>query len=48
METETISSRNIVDQLVKETFGEGICPEKIKGAVEDQPSKGDFVYGWDC
>ena len=36
METETISSRNIVDQLFQKRFGSDICGKAIP-AVSEQP-----------
>ena len=52
METETISSRNVVDLMLDEAFGTGICgPPK---SVEEDLGRTDagnldkFVYGWDC
>ena len=53
METETISSRNVVDLLLKEQFDSGICG--LRGQGLDKAENGtltaddkDFVYGWDC
>ncbi|KAF8603876.1 FAD/NAD(P)-binding domain-containing protein [Ceratobasidium sp. AG-I] len=44
METETISSRNVVDLLSTEIFGSGLCgPAGAKGPVTDS-----YVVGWDC
>ncbi|KAF7306595.1 Prenylcysteine lyase [Mycena indigotica] len=43
METETISSRNIVDQLLAEHFNASIC-----GATDVIKDADDYVYGWDC
>lgn len=52
METETISSRNVVDLMLDEAFNTGICgPAK---SVEDDLGRpnvdnlDEFVYGWDC
>ncbi|KAJ7356980.1 Prenylcysteine lyase-domain-containing protein [Mycena albidolilacea] len=47
METETLASRNVVDILLKETFGgSGICgPE---GTPLNDTAKEDYVFGWDC
>ncbi|KAG8873326.1 hypothetical protein FRB97_006832 [Tulasnella sp. 331] len=52
METEVLSARNVVDNLLVEAFGKGICPPAAKNA---QPKlgksvavDGDKVYGWDC
>jgi len=47
METETIASRNVVDLLLNEAFGTGICPSKeLEGNASEVPA--DFVLGWDC
>ncbi|CAE7134529.1 unnamed protein product [Rhizoctonia solani] len=44
METETISSRNVVDLLSTELWGSGLCgPKGVKGPVTDS-----YVIGWDC
>ncbi|CUA74616.1 hypothetical protein RSOLAG22IIIB_05623 [Rhizoctonia solani] len=44
METETISSRNVVDLLSTELLGSGLCgPKGPKGPVTDT-----YVVGWDC
>jgi prenylcysteine oxidase/farnesylcysteine lyase len=55
METETVSSRNIVELLLNEEFDSSICgqhvepealdPSKILLPVEDDK---DFVLGFDC
>nr|GAT47321.1 prenylcysteine lyase [Mycena chlorophos] len=47
METETISSRNIVDLLLEEHFNTSICgkPELSDTVQKDSD---DYVYGWDC
>ncbi|KAL4250177.1 prenylcysteine oxidase family protein [Abortiporus biennis] len=48
METETISSRNVVDLLLEELFDSGIC-KKATNATEVPERRGEeFVYGWDC
>jgi prenylcysteine oxidase/farnesylcysteine lyase len=49
METETIASRNVVDLLLNEEFGSGICGNRI-GATElmTRKEEKDFVLGWDC
>ena len=49
METETIASRNVVDLLLTETFGTGICgsASPVEGEQQAQESP-DFVLGWDC
>ncbi|KAI6136960.1 Prenylcysteine lyase-domain-containing protein [Pisolithus sp. B1] len=54
METETIASRNVVDLLLHEEFGSGICGSQLSGpetgegdASRDEGSE-DFVLGWDC
>ncbi|QRW17280.1 prenylcysteine lyase [Rhizoctonia solani] len=44
METEIISSRNVVDLLSTELIGSGLCgPEGPKGPATDS-----YVLGWDC
>ncbi|CAE6509823.1 unnamed protein product [Rhizoctonia solani] len=44
METETISSRNVVDMLSTELLGSGLCgPKGPKGPVTST-----YVVGWDC
>ncbi|KAG8220136.1 Prenylcysteine lyase-domain-containing protein [Butyriboletus roseoflavus] len=53
METETIASRNVVDLLLHEEFGSGICGSLISGAgVRENATRAsessDFVLGWDC
>jgi len=52
METETIASRNVVDQLLREQFNSSICgystsdPDVLYNDTQSHPN--DFVYGWDC
>ena len=54
METETIASRNVVDLLLHEEFGSGLCGSQISGPETDQgngthsTTSEDFVLGWDC
>jgi prenylcysteine oxidase / farnesylcysteine lyase len=49
METETISSRNVVDLLLNEEFGTGICGARINGSTSEKAGEDeDFVLGWDC
>lgn len=58
METETVSARNVVDLLLHDEFGKGICPPSHADEVEDGGVTGgetvtreendDFVYGFDC
>jgi prenylcysteine oxidase / farnesylcysteine lyase len=55
METETISARNVVDLLLNEEFGTGICGPRIasqaqnlRDAYNDYQQSETFVYGWDC
>ncbi|KAF9229709.1 FAD/NAD(P)-binding domain-containing protein [Gyrodon lividus] len=54
METETIASRNVVDLLLHEEFGSGICGSLISGSetVEENKTRAtensEFVLGWDC
>lgn len=45
METETVASRGVVDLLLKEKFGQGICPT---GVNSNPPAGSDFIWGWDC
>ncbi|EGO02796.1 hypothetical protein SERLA73DRAFT_165743 [Serpula lacrymans var. lacrymans S7.3] len=55
METETIASRNVVDLLLHEEFGSGICgsllssvgSEEAYGAGDEKGGE-EFVLGWDC
>ena len=46
METETVSSRNIVDLLLREKFNSSICPLDEEKMVNG--TRAGFVYGWDC
>lgn len=55
METETIASRNVVDLLLHEEFGSGICGALVSGTetgVHENATRvsesSDFVLGWDC
>ncbi|KAH7910709.1 FAD/NAD(P)-binding domain-containing protein [Hygrophoropsis aurantiaca] len=53
METETIASRNVVDLLLHEEFGSGICGALLSGPnsseeLKTDPKSDDFVLGWDC
>ncbi|KAG2160140.1 FAD/NAD(P)-binding domain-containing protein [Suillus bovinus] len=50
METETIASRNVVDLLLHEVFGIGICGAQISGTenTTQTATPVDFVLGWDC
>lgn len=50
METETISSRNVVDALLTESFGTGICKatSTVEGEEQIREESADFVLGWDC
>ena len=52
METETISSRNVVDLMLDEAFGTGICgpPKSVEENLgrTDSGNLDKFVYGWDC
>lgn len=55
METETIASRNVVDLLLHEEFGSGICGPLISGtdtSARENATRlsesSDFVLGWDC
>ena len=46
METETISSRNIVELLLQENYNASIC-KPVANATNTE-EKEDFVYGFDC
>jgi prenylcysteine oxidase/farnesylcysteine lyase len=58
METETIASRNVVDLLLNEEFGSGICGSRISAsekkhsflreAIFNSKMEENFVVGWDC
>lgn len=55
METETISSRNLVDLLLNDEFGSSICGQTISASSEENQTTEtsslgvkDFVFGWDC
>jgi prenylcysteine oxidase / farnesylcysteine lyase len=58
MEKETISSRNIVDLLLREEFNSGICgPSPMLPVDPNFPSQyilkseaanQSFILGWDC
>ncbi|KIJ68794.1 hypothetical protein HYDPIDRAFT_107052 [Hydnomerulius pinastri MD-312] len=53
METETIASRNVVDLLLHEEFGSGICGSLLSGSETGENKtrvvdSSDFVLGWDC
>ncbi|KAG2753348.1 FAD/NAD(P)-binding domain-containing protein [Suillus brevipes Sb2] len=50
METETIASRNVVDLLLHEEFGTGICGALLSGTenATQTATPADFVLGWDC
>jgi len=50
METETIASRNVVDLLLHEEFGTGICGSLLSGSENATRTtvSNDFVLGWDC
>ncbi|KAJ7071486.1 Prenylcysteine lyase-domain-containing protein [Mycena amicta] len=46
METQTISSRNIVDMILEEHFdGASICGKRQGNTTKDAD---DYIYGWDC
>jgi len=46
METETVSSRNIVDLMLKNEFNlAGICPQNPPNSLAGTEG---FVLGWDC
>ncbi|KAI9057361.1 hypothetical protein FKP32DRAFT_1746212 [Trametes sanguinea] len=49
METETIAARNVVDLLLKEQYGAGLCKSSPSANMtEETIVDEDFVYGWDC
>ncbi|KAF6766488.1 Prenylcysteine lyase-domain-containing protein [Ephemerocybe angulata] len=58
METETISSRNVVDLFLNEHFQTGICGSNIAASPEAPndttpaskavPEDDSLIYGWDC
>ncbi|KAF8203830.1 Prenylcysteine lyase-domain-containing protein [Pholiota molesta] len=56
METETISSRNIVELMLNDEFSSSICGRTISESDENdasqQPTSAkdaqEFVFGWDC
>ena len=59
METQTLSSRNVVDLLLQDEFNSGICRESMPPSSEEDLQKvlltsnfskptEDFVYGFDC
>ena len=50
METETVAARNVVDLLLQDEFGKGICPPRAANQEEAdaEPVNESFVYGWDC
>ncbi|KAI0063132.1 FAD/NAD-P-binding domain-containing protein [Artomyces pyxidatus] len=48
METETVSSRYIVDWLLREEFDSSICPPSAQNVSDARTADEDFVYGWDC
>jgi len=60
METETVSSRNVVDLMLNDEFSASICGRSIAAAESEgdqsvknlptvsEDSAKDFVFGWDC
>jgi prenylcysteine oxidase / farnesylcysteine lyase len=48
METETISSRNIVDLLLNDQFKTSLCGPRLSGGISPAAESDDLVYGWDC
>ncbi|KAJ7225895.1 Prenylcysteine lyase-domain-containing protein, partial [Mycena pura] len=53
METETLSSRNIVDILLEESFQSGICggpavADASAAVIIAAKDSEHYVYGWDC
>jgi prenylcysteine oxidase / farnesylcysteine lyase len=45
METETVASRGVVDLMLRDLVGDGICPSGISAPP---PEGVEFVWGWDC
>lgn len=59
METETVSSRNVVDLMLNDEFGASICGRSIAATEHEEQSAEkvlsvsqdaaeDYAYGWDC
>ncbi|RPD56544.1 FAD/NAD(P)-binding domain-containing protein [Lentinus tigrinus ALCF2SS1-7] len=49
METETLAARNVVDLLMQEQYGAGLCkPHVVEDGEAARELDDDFVYGWDC
>ncbi|KAG0699722.1 FAD/NAD(P)-binding domain-containing protein [Suillus ampliporus] len=50
METETLAARNVVDLLLHEEFGTGICGSLLSESENATQTAvpTDFVLGWDC
>ena len=49
METQTLASRNVVDLLLNDEFGTGICGPRLPDVEAKKGEKlEDFVLGWDC
>lgn len=48
METETIASLNVVDLLLHDRYGRGVCGYKTAEDYLSEAKSADFVYGWDC
>jgi hypothetical protein len=47
METETIASLNVVDLLLTDHYGRGVCGNKADEGHAKATSE-DFIFGWDC
>ncbi|KAG8999210.1 hypothetical protein FRB94_006399 [Tulasnella sp. JGI-2019a] len=48
METEVLSARNVVDNMLMEAFGKGICPPAVKSDKPKSVKDQEEIYGWDC
>jgi prenylcysteine oxidase/farnesylcysteine lyase len=48
METETVASRNVVDTLLHDHFGSGVCGPRDAERASAADAGPDFVLGWDC
>jgi prenylcysteine oxidase/farnesylcysteine lyase len=49
METETLSSRNVVDLLLNDVFNSSVCGHQISNLTNiTAEDENDYVYGWDC
>lgn len=57
MDTETLSSRNVVDRLFTEQYGAGLCGPDAQGDSVENVNAGTGwggsgaegrIWGWDC